>query len=60
MILGLDRGRLRKWKPKGGHKTVTAERYVDSKGKKRYKGTSQLRSTEKLGSDSKELLGIIS
>ena len=60
VILGLDRGRLRKWKPTGGVKTVTAERYVDSKGKKRYKGTSKLRSTEKLGSDSKELLEYVS
>ena len=60
VILGLDRGRLRKWKPTGGVKTVTAERYVDSKGKKRYKGTSKLRSTEKLGSDPIELLESVS
>ena len=45
---------------RGGVKTVTAERYVDSKGKKRYKGTSKLRSTEKLGSDSKELFEYVS
>jgi len=44
MILGLNRGVLRKWKPE--KKVTTAERYIDGNGKKRYKGTSSLRGTE--------------
>ena len=48
-LLGLDRGVLRKWKPKHGKKVVTAERYKDQNGKLRYKGTSSLKSTEKHG-----------
>ena len=48
VILGLDRGILRKSKHKGGRKIKTVEHYVDKNGKKRYKGTSHLRSTEKL------------
>lgn len=48
MILGIDRGVLRKWKPKHG-RIETAERYVDKSGKKRYKGTASLRATEKPG-----------
>lgn len=48
VILALDRGVLRKWKPKPGGHVTTAERYVDGQGKRRYKGTSKLRSTEKL------------
>lgn len=49
MILGLDRGVLRKWKPKGGQKVVTAQRYVDGNGVHRYKGTSSLKATEHPG-----------
>ena len=50
MVLALDRGVLRKWKPSPGQKVVTAERYVDKSGKRRYKGTGKLRATENLGS----------
>ena len=50
MILALDRGVLRKWKPSPGQKVVTAERYLDKSGKMRYKGTPKLRTTENLGS----------
>lgn len=49
MVLGLNKGVLRKWKPSAKEKVVTAARYLDKEGKKRYKGTSQLRGTEKLG-----------
>ena len=50
MILALERGVLRKWKPSPGQKVVTAERYLDKSGKMRYKGTPKLRTTENLGS----------
>eukprot|EP00438_Fugacium_kawagutii_P019457 Skav230460 [mRNA] locus=scaffold186:112906:116152:- [translate_table: standard] len=47
MILGLDRGVLRKSKNTSEKKkVVTAQKYIDKSGKKRYKGTSQLRATE--------------
>ena len=49
MILGLDRGVLRKWKPPNGKKVVTAKHYVDKEGKKRWQGTKALRATERLG-----------
>ena len=49
VVLGLDRGVLRKWKPKHGKKVTTAERYTDRSGKHRYKGTSSLKATEKHG-----------
>ena len=49
MVLALDRGVLRKWKPPSGQKIVTAKRYTDKHGKKRYQGTKALRATEKLG-----------
>lgn len=49
VILGLDRGVLRKWKPKPGKHTPTARRYVDGSGKKRYAGTKALRQTENPG-----------
>lgn len=45
----LDRGVLQGWKSKGS-KVVTAERYVDGAGKRRYKGTPHLRGTENLDS----------
>ena len=48
VVLGLDRGVLQKWKPKTGQKVTTAERYVDKSGKRRYKGTKHLRTTENL------------
>lgn len=48
VVLALDRGVLRKWKPKPGAHVETAHKYVDGQGKKRYKGTTKLRSTEKL------------
>lgn len=47
VILGLDRGVLRKWRPKG-KKVTTCQHYLDKQGVKRYKGTSKLRSTEQL------------
>jgi hypothetical protein len=49
MILGLDRGVLRKWKPPNGKKVATAKRYVDKAGKTRWQGTKALRATERLG-----------
>ena len=48
VVLRLDRGVLQKWKPKTGKKVKTVEHYVDKNGKKRYKGTKQLRGTENL------------
>lgn len=44
-IKKIDKGKLAGWKPKAS-KVVTAQHYVDKSGKKRYKGTKQLRSTE--------------
>lgn len=49
MVLGLDKGVLRKWKPSKEERVVTAQRYVDKQGRKRYVGTSKLQATEKLG-----------
>lgn len=46
-IKKIDKGKLAGWKPKAS-KVVTAQHYVDKSGKKRYKGTKQLRSTETL------------
>lgn len=48
VILGLDRGVLRKVKHTVGKKIKTVEHYLDKTGAKRYKGTSHLRSTENL------------
>ena len=48
VILGLDRGVLRKVKHKGGRKIQTVVHYLDKTGTKRYKGTSHLRKTENL------------
>lgn len=48
MILGLDRGVLRKSKFQGRAKVTTVEHYIDKRGNKKYKGTSHLRSTENL------------
>ena len=45
MILGLDRGVLRRPK-KATPKVVTAVHYTDRHGKRRYKGTKELRKTE--------------
>ncbi|CAJ1365158.1 unnamed protein product [Effrenium voratum] len=45
-IHGLDKGVLQGWKLKQSKKKVTARRYVDSRGKQRYQGTQELRSTE--------------
>ena len=45
----IDKGVLQGWKPKE-KKVVTAERYRDASGRRRYKGTKQLRSTETLDS----------
>ena len=47
-ILKIDKGVLQGWKRKGKNKVATAKHYVDSSGRKRYQGTSQLRSTETL------------
>ena len=46
-IKRIDKGKLVGWKPKAS-KVVTAQHYVDKSGKKRYKGTKKLRSTETL------------
>ena len=46
MVLGLDRGVLKKSKTQGSKKVVTAEHYIDKQGRKRYKGTKALRKTE--------------
>ncbi len=43
----IDKGVLQGWKS-NQKKIVTAERYVDASGRKRYKGTSKLRGTEPL------------
>ena len=48
VIHRIDKGRLAGWKPRG-EKVTTAEHYTDASGKKRYKGTKALRSTETLG-----------
>ena len=48
VLLALDRGRLRKWKRAGVSKVQTAVHYLDKQGKKRYKGTAQLKGTENL------------
>lgn len=48
MLLALDKGRLRKWKHTRGPKVQTAVHYLDKHGKKRYKGTPQLKETENL------------
>ena len=46
----LDKGVLQGWKAKKkeGNGVVTATRYIDANGKKRYKGTTSLKSTEPL------------
>ena len=44
----LDKGVLQGWKKGSSKKVVTAEHYIDGKGKKRYKGTSKLKGTETL------------
>ena len=44
----LDKGVLQGWKKHKDQKVVTAVHYTDASGKKRYKGTKQLRSTETL------------
>ena len=44
----LDKGVLQGCKKNKDQKVVTAVRYTDASGKKRYKGTKQLRSTETL------------
>ena len=46
----LDKGVLQGWKAKKkeGNGVVTATRYIDANGKKRYKGTKSLKSTEPL------------
>lgn len=46
----IDKGVLQGWKKSNAKKVVTAERYVDGSGRKRYKGTGQLRTTETLDS----------
>ena len=48
VLLALDKGRLRKWKHTGVSKVQTAVHYLDKQGKKRYKGTPQLKETENL------------
>ena len=48
VLLALDRGRLRKEKRAGVSKVQTAVHYLDKQGKKRYKGTAQLKGTENL------------
>ena len=47
-IKRIDKGVLQGWKQKGKAKNKPVEHYVDSKGRKRYKGTPSLRSTENL------------
>ena len=49
-ISKLDKGTLKNWKLlKNKDKGIaTAERYLDSSGKSRYKGTAHLRGTETL------------
>ena len=51
-IGGLDRGPLRNWKKikawLGKRAVQTCKRYKDAKGKRRWVGTKELRSTEKL------------
>lgn len=49
VILGLDKGILRKWKPNDGKKVITARHYHDKQGKKRYQGTASLKATENPG-----------
>ena len=44
----LDKGVLQGWKKGSSKNVVTAEHYIDGKGKKRYKGTSKLKGTETL------------
>ena len=46
VIKRIDKGALQGWR--GKTKVVTAEHYVDKSGRKRYKGTSNLRGTETL------------
>ena len=43
-IRKIDKGILQGWKKKADHKTV--EHYVDKQGKRRWKGTKSLKSTE--------------
>jgi hypothetical protein len=47
LISRLDKGVLQGWKKKMGGPTPVVK-YIDSKGVKRYKGTADLRKTEKL------------
>ena len=44
----IDKGKLQGWKHDKRPKQKSADRYVDSSGKKRYKGTAHLKNTEKL------------
>jgi len=46
VIKKIDKGKLQGWR--GKTKVATAEHYVDGTGRKRYKGTSNLRGTETL------------
>ena len=48
-IKKLDKGRLQGWKRRSGKKVKTVEHYRDAAGKRRWKGTRALRSTEFLG-----------
>ena len=48
VIHRLDKGVLQGWKKRSSKQVVTAEHYIDSKGKKRYKGTAKLKGTETL------------
>ena len=47
LISRLDKGVLQGWKKKKGGPTPVLK-YIDSQGVKRYKGTADLRKTEKL------------